>query len=90
MAVSVHPGLIDTHLSRNWIQEGDVLGRVMRPLVNLFMRPLLSWILLPVSFGVRSVLFAAGASAEEVRTRSGRAGQSYGQTLCCYGGTPVQ
>jgi hypothetical protein len=67
VAVSVHPGLIVTHLTEYWVQKGDVLGRFMLPFVNLVMRPLAPWIFLPVQYSVRTVLYAASAPAHEVR-----------------------
>eukprot|EP00884_Botryococcus_braunii_P005989 jgi/Botrbrau1/15391/Bobra.43_2s0019.1 len=67
VAVSVHPGLIDTHLAQNWIREGDVLGRYLMPLVNLVMRPLFPWVFLPVDYAVRTVLYAASAPADKVK-----------------------
>lgn len=87
VAVSVHPGLIDTSLIHNWIQRGDVLGRLLVPIVNLIMRPLSKWILLPAEFGVRTVMYAATAPPQQVRKLVHRkVGLTFGRCLgvsCC-------
>lgn len=67
LAVAVHPGLIDTKLARGWMTDGDVAGRMLRPLVAALLTPLMPHILLPLEHAVDTVMFAISAPASVVR-----------------------
>lgn len=66
VAVAVHPGLIDTDLARGWMTQGDVAGRLLRPVASAVLTPLMPYILLPLEHAVNTVMFAATAPASQV------------------------
>eukprot|EP00884_Botryococcus_braunii_P008599 jgi/Botrbrau1/17740/Bobra.0127s0005.1 len=67
VAVAVHPGLIDTNLARGWMTQGDVAGRMLRPVVGALLTPLMPHILLPLEHAVDTVMFAITAPMSLVR-----------------------
>ena len=67
-AVSVHPGLVDTELARNYF-ETDFIPSFLRPVARPLLRPLFPYLLLPAVIGCRSLVWAAFAPSDEVGGR---------------------
>ena len=72
-AVAVDPGVLDTELARKYlVGELQLLPGVLQPLVRPIWLAAIPWLMLPSRTAAETMLYAATASAEQVRTRLSR------------------